>query len=217
MAKNYTIMLATHRPHLEQDALLHLQDHPSQAVRGNQFPSCSKLWNECIARCPTERVIICNEKARPSAADIEKLNGLLDQGYGLAGLYLFGFFGFDKELIRRIGFFDERYVGGWYEDNDFCIRLWEADIAGYYSRESAYLQLPSSWEHDQATSHFKAKWRKLSPRGFKRILPEENYEYPLGDHMPREFLPFSFTRFPLNTYECMYPENPARYVATVSW
>lgn len=197
-------MVATHRPPFEQACLRHLGDAPRRVVRGNGFPSCAKLWNECIIRCPTERVIICNEKARPSCGDFAKLELLLERGYGFVGLYLFGFFGFDKELIRRVGFFDERFLGGWYEDNDFVARLAEANIGGYFSRECEYELLASSWTHDEATAHWKAKWRE-TPGGVRRVLPEVPLPYDLGPSIPRDYLPATAMKCPPETYQWMLP------------
>ena len=138
-------------------------------------------------KCPTETVLICNEKARPTPAHAQKTLDLLDDGFGVVGLYRFGFFGFRKELIRRVGVFDERFVGGWYEDNDFLLRLDEADVASYLSDEVPYLQLPSSWPHEEARAHFEEKWR-MADDLWLRLLPELDGDYDLGPKKPASFL-----------------------------
>jgi hypothetical protein len=155
-------------------------------------------------------VIICNEKARPSIENLRKLNELLDRGYAIAGLYLYGFFGFDKELIRWIGAFDERFVGGWYEDNDFCLRVNEAGLAGFYSKECDYLQLPSAWRHEEATQHFFKKWEKLPEGGARRLLPEEPVDIDLGPHIPKEYLTNSNAVYP-DYYRWMFYQPSMPY------
>jgi hypothetical protein len=181
------VVIASHRPEFAAAVQESLGPWPTVLFDGSGAPSCSWVWNQCILACPTETVVICNEKARPTRDHVERLLQLLDDGYGIVGLYRFGFFGFRKELIRRVGFFDERYLGGWYEDNDFLLRLDEADIASYFSDEVPYVQLPSAWSHDGARAHFEAKWH-LADNRWIRLLPELDPGYVLGPAKPTVFL-----------------------------
>jgi len=66
---------------------------------------------------------------RPIDENIQKTVKLIEEGYAFVGMYRFGFFGFKKELFRKIGPMDERYVGGCWEDDDFYIRLREANLS----------------------------------------------------------------------------------------
>jgi len=50
--------------------------------------------NHAIVSADNEIVIICNYKVRPTP----------NEGYGFVALFRFTFFGFKKELFRRIGF-----------------------------------------------------------------------------------------------------------------
>jgi hypothetical protein len=84
--------------------------------------SFSKICNEAICKANTETIILCNYKSRPTFSDCQKLLDLLDDGFGFVGLYRFGFFGFRKDLINRIGFFDERLLGVGEEDGDMVFR-----------------------------------------------------------------------------------------------
>lgn len=96
---------------------------------------------------------------------------LLSNGYGLVGLYSWGFFGFYKNLFRTVGFMDERYISGEYEDCDYLRRMKEKDIAAYISFDVPYIHMPSSW-NKQGIIHFKNKC--------ERLLEEEIYSYDLG-------------------------------------
>ena len=58
-----------------------------------------------------EIVIIMNHKIRAKPLDIWKMVKLIYEGYGLVCMRNFYFYGFKKDLIRKIGFFDERYIG----------------------------------------------------------------------------------------------------------
>jgi hypothetical protein len=147
----------------------------------------SWLINKAIQFCPDELVIIASDKVNPIQSDVDRLVSLLDKGYGLVGLYRFGFFGFYKHLIKKIGWFDERYVSGGYEDCDIVRRLNEANIA-YWEEESVkYLHFPSSWQVLTAQDHFKAKWEDTNEYTCTRKLPEEKYDYDIGHTTPREF------------------------------
>lgn len=107
--------------------------------------SLSYLWNYGIKLSVHDHVFIVNDKARPSIHDIVKSKQLNDDGYGLVGLFRFGFFSFYKDLIYRIGWFDQRFVKMGYEDTDFYYRLYEHDIAVYLSEELYdYVMMPST-------------------------------------------------------------------------
>jgi len=134
-AVDYEIIIPSHRAQLRHEAQLCLKDFNNRVFDGTGYPSFSKLVNNCIVTSNYEKIIICNDKARPTNLNIEKTLSMLDEGWGVVAPYRFGFFGFKKDLIRKIGFFDEGYIGGGYEDNDIILRLKEADVSYYESEE----------------------------------------------------------------------------------
>jgi len=171
---------------------------------GTDYPSFSKLVNSCTAAANTEIVILMSDKVLPTANDVQKIVSLINQGYGFVGLYRFAFFGFKKQLMRQIGLMDERFVGGGYEDDDFYIRLKEANIAMYVTEEVSYTQTVSSWNYSRSRIHFLKKWidtehpnydanLKPSDRFVKRKMPEEIYNYDLGPVINTTFLTKDFT------------------------
>lgn len=182
----FTVMIPSHRPRLVRRTSRALQCVPRIIIDGTGAPSFSWLVNQCVLQCPTERVIICADKCHPSAASVRKMNTLLRKGYGLVGLYRFGFFGFDKELFRRIGPMDERFLGGNYEDNDYVLRLKEANIAYYESEEVPYRRMRSSWDITKTKAIFESKWDNG-----KRLLPELPHPYDFGPSTPKIYLPWS--------------------------
>jgi hypothetical protein len=88
-----------------------------------KYVSFSQMINDAIDDTDAEFMIFCNPKTHFVPEDIEFIINKLSNGYCFVSLVSFGFFGFSKELIRRIGMFDERFIGGEYEDDDFSIRL----------------------------------------------------------------------------------------------
>lgn len=195
--KNVNIWIPSNRPHLANEAKKSLEPYEAKIFDGSNYPSFAKLINDCIMNSEHEIMIFSNDKARGTPEHLEKILKLLDDGYGLVGLYNFGFFGFKKDLIRKVGFLDERFVGGGYEDTDFVARLKEADIAFYYTMEVPYIQIPPSWKINWAQPnslnkiHFFNKWIEFRDRGqivdYKRKLPEETYPYDLGEFQGTSF------------------------------
>lgn len=88
-----------------------------------KYLSFSQMVNDAIDDTDSEFMIFCNPKTHFNSADIEFILEKLSNGYCFASVVNFGFFGCSKELIRRIGMMDERFIGGEWEDDDFCVRL----------------------------------------------------------------------------------------------
>lgn len=194
---DYEVVIISNRPHLSEAAQLCLKDINSRIYDGTNYPSFSKLINDCITSSKYETIIINNDKARPTPEAVEKILAMLKDGWGLVALYRFGFFGFKKDLIRKIGFFDERYVGGGYEDCDFVRRLKEADIGYYESEEIDYIYLPTSWNYETtniARNHFLYKWKETCTSNSEivitRQLAEEDYKYNIGPYQNTNFIEF---------------------------
>lgn len=164
-----------------------------ELFNGEGFDSFSKLVNSCVAACPTETVIIMSDKVRPKKENVDKVIKLLEDGYGLVALYRFAFFGFNKELFRRIGPFDQRFLGGGGEDDDYCIRLNEADIACYITEEVEYLPSATTWGgYSFGIDMLSKKWNyTYKKQGWlKRQYSEEDWKYDFGSKTDQKFLPY---------------------------
>jgi hypothetical protein len=190
---NYTCYLITNK--LEKVAPIEASILPETLTvfDGTGCPSFSKLVNSCVAACPTEIVVIFSDKMMPTANDIQRLVKLVEDGYAFVGLYRFGFFGFKKELFRQIGMMDERYLGGWHEDDDMYLRLGEARLAAYITQEVNYTPGPSGWAHAKAIEHYYRKWNLITVGvttcdELARATGEERYDYDLGPSVPTKFL-----------------------------
>lgn len=160
-------------------------------IDGENYPSFSKLINDCILAAEEEVVIIINHKIRGNFLHIDKIRYLLKQGYGLVSLQNFHMFGFKKDLIRRIGWFDERFLGGNYEDSDFVRRVIEAKIAWYDATEVPVIPGKTSWDSRESEKHFLNKWKDGQ---MERLMPDEEYDYDIGEDQGSVFLPLSKTK-----------------------
>lgn len=182
---NCSIIIMTHNVNIVNEIIAELSPLPVLVFNGQGFPSFSKLANTIIASAEHDNVIFINYKARPRKEHIYKTLDLLSKGYGFVGLYRFGFFGINKNLIKKIGFFDERYVGGEYADDDIIIRLLEHNIALYFSEEITYHYKPSLWDNTTVKQFFLKKWTQDSVNNIiYKNLPEEEYNYELNIKNP---------------------------------
>jgi hypothetical protein len=102
------------------------------------YPSYSQLINHSIVTSPTEWIILINDRTYPTVDEVNKMINLLESGFSCVFLYNVGFMGFSKELVRRIGWWDEEFeLGGW-EDRDWVFRLKLHNLSLYESCESNY-------------------------------------------------------------------------------
>ena len=188
---NHSSFVISNRPHLFEPIQQSIFPEPVKYFDGSGYPSFSKLVNSCVASADTETVILMSDKVTPTNDDINRLLELLDQGYAMVAFYRLAFFGFKKQLLRKIGMFDERFVGGGYEDDDFYIRLKEADLGVYITHEMPYEKSQSGWNYSMAQGHFVDKWSNVTQTGeIKRLLQEEQHQYDLGSPVPVDFLPW---------------------------
>jgi GT2 family glycosyltransferase len=197
MNKDYTCYVISNKPQLFSGIQASIQPTEINFFNGKGYTSFSKLVNSCVASCPTETIILMSDKVTPDSNHIQKTLTLIEEGYGLVGLYRLAFFGFKKELFRKIGPFDERFVGGGYEDDDFYIRLKEANISAYLTEEIPYKKSASSWNYSLSRPHFVNKWLpnvdvniKLHHNKTERRLAEEVYSYTWGNTTATGFLPW---------------------------
>lgn len=146
------------------------------------YDSFSELINDSIISSPTEYMIFINDRTHPQPNEVLHIISLLEQGYAAATKYSVGFMGFSKELIRKLGWWDERFYGGGFEDDDFVLRLRLNDIAYYESLESNY---DMNWKSPlqpidgagciKSEPFFKQKW-KIDNQEIRQIIDNEHYE-----------------------------------------
>lgn len=180
---NYEIVIMCHNPELGKPVQESLSPLPSRIFNGANYPSFSKLVNDCVVstKPETEIVVLCSYKVRPTPSDVERMITLINQGHGMVCLYRFAFFGFKKELLRRIGMLDERYLGGGYEDSDTLRRVLLHNISYYEDECVEYLKQRSTWKYAstkpelcESYRFFKSKWREDSTTVTQIISDEGN-------------------------------------------
>lgn len=115
------------------------------------YNSFSNLINESINECSNEFMIFVNPKCIVKKDDIDFILKKLHIGYGLVTKIGFGYFGTTKQLFREIGLFDENFIGGEWEDNDFALRLKLNNIAVYAEYDE------NNYDYNQSFSYYNKK------------------------------------------------------------
>lgn len=157
-----------------------------------------KIWNQCIKECPTDNVIIASWRQRPTPEHFRLIEEKLTEGYGMVTFDELHFFGFNKHLMTRIGFFDEGFTSGQYEDTDWFNRLKTNNIAIYMGPMSEQRHIngqyvASTWADiaENNRIYYHSKWTEdannktliqkkdelnYSDRELYKSLPEINYK-----------------------------------------
>lgn len=124
-----------------------------------------KIWNQCIKECPTEYVIIASWRQRPGRYHFQTIEEKLNEGYGMVAFDELHFFSFSKHLTTLIGFFDEGFTRGQYEDTDWWNRLKTNNIGIYvgYVPEERVLNgqhIGSTWLNENYINkaYCESKW-----------------------------------------------------------
>jgi hypothetical protein len=87
------------------------------------------------------------------------------------GIYRFGCFGVHPKFLSSVGFFDENFTGGGFEDGDLVLRSIESGVSIRLYEAIKYFPLPSSWNSEFAKTYFHTKLI-FDPEG--KIAPKRN-------------------------------------------
>lgn len=172
LPKKITIVLFTsdenvvdYQKNILSDSRYDINYHMPKLINKTNYISYSSLINECINYVDDEFIIFVNPKVVPNKNDVDTIIKNLHLGYALVTRIHFGLFGTTKELFRSVGLFDERFIGGEYEDTDLFLRLKLNNLAGFYEYDrSRYIHInsPSLYDKNRGISQsiFNEKWKK---------------------------------------------------------
>lgn len=125
------------------------------------YSNFSQLINEAVVETESEFMVFINPKTIVSREDITIMIDDLCNGYAWSSVCSFGLWSTTKELFRRIGMMDERFIGSEWEDNDFGLRMsqfgkaisWRFELEKYPWRKPILPQMRGLTQ-----SLFKLKW-----------------------------------------------------------
>lgn len=130
-----------------------------KVIYNKEKKSLTTLWNQIIKESTTEYVILGGDKLRPKKKDFELIEQKLNEGFAIVATYMLGFMGFSKELLTRIGFFDQGYKMSGFEDTDTMNKLFVNNLALYFSTETEYIQIGTGWQGNSVNeTYYKTKW-----------------------------------------------------------
>ena len=129
------------------------------------YNSFSQIINESVfCMHDSEFIFWIHPRVNTTFEIIENLLVLLCSGYAFVSEVNFGLFGCSKQLFRKIGLMDERFIGGECEDLDWFFRLKMNNIS-FFERGNESICLPrvSSWGIFRGLSHtqFEEKWLRV--------------------------------------------------------
>lgn len=194
IVKHHTEMLKPLEEHFSVRWNNRIDRHPGT------YNSYSQMLNESIVTSPTERILLVSDRCLPTACEGKIAIDFLNQGYAMAGMWGIAYMAVTKELFRTVGWFDERFLGGGYEDDDYTLRMKIADVAVYESIHSNY---DFSWRPPRkdghaacaaSEPHFLKKWHQTHDCITKVIHEEEYTHYnniigPMRDDVRSTWLP----------------------------
>lgn len=139
--------------------------------------SLTELWNQCIIFSPTDWVFICNDDIEFKSGWLEYLEKKIDEGqHDIIHLFHYGAMCIHKSLVLKIGWFDERFRGGGFEDNDHQLRIFEAGIKdrvdrshdfirkegnreiGHFIDHTKFIHMDEGWQGNNNADWIKKKW-----------------------------------------------------------
>lgn len=119
--------------------------------------SLTELWNMGIMTAPTDWVLLCNDDIIFKPGWLEYLEEAIASGkYLQINLGHYGAFCIHKSLILKVGWHDERYRGGGYEDIDWQLRLNEAGVKNKVDNSHTFYENKPGHDVGHFIDHFKS-------------------------------------------------------------
>jgi len=136
----------------------------------------AELWNWCVMLAPTDWVLICNDDATFKPGWLEYLEEqIATDKFDMIHLLHYGGMCLHKRLILKMGWFDENFRGGGFEDNDHQLRIFESGIKDRINRTQDYkfmdhhkdVSKNGSWRGENNAPWLCQKWGRRSYTNFR--------------------------------------------------
>lgn len=146
--------------------------------------SLTELWNQCIIYSPTDWVLICNDDGVFKPGWLDFLEGQIATGKFLQiNLLHYGGMCIHKSLVAQLGWFDERFHGGGFEDIDWQLRLVEAglkcrvDLSKDFKFMKHRMATKNKWKGLNNTAWMKQKWGRTGSWKQKSFRAEPEIDW----------------------------------------
>ncbi len=134
---HHQIIVAINGFHNQQEQAVYLENIKTflsnfsnvNFVYYNEPQGLCKLWNQLVIKAISPKIFLLNDDISVSKAFKKEIEstGILATNFSIINKSYSHFF-IDKSIIKRVGWFDERFLGIGYEDHDFEIRLAQQHI-----------------------------------------------------------------------------------------
>lgn len=125
------------------------------------YNSFSQIINESVTDCDAEFIFWIHPRVTVTFEMLDELLMLLCSGYAFVSEVNFGFFGCSKQVFRKMGMLDERFLGSEHEDTDWFFRLKMNGIP-FFERGNQEIcpTDPHKWPPMRGLAHtlFEEKW-----------------------------------------------------------
>lgn len=148
--------------------------------------SLSKLWNQIVIESDNEGIFIFNDDISISPQFAKDLASSPILGYDVALINgSFSHFFVKKSVIKKVGWFDERFPGIGYEDHDFEIRLTFNNIELKHFKFNSVKNenvTPKSWSWGETEDVIEKKYTKSNETHYFNKWsfsnnPKDGYQY----------------------------------------
>jgi len=148
--------------------------------------SLTELWNWCVMLAPTDWVLICNDDVTFNHGWLEYLEQqIATDKYDMIHLFHYGGMCIHKRLILKMGWFDENFRGGSFEDIDYQLRISESKLTdrvdrshdflrkegsvevGHFMNHHRNVQANGSWDGKNNADYMCEKWGRKSPYDYR--------------------------------------------------
>jgi len=125
-----------------------------------------ELWNKMIMASPTDWIFITQDDMTFNEGWVKHLEKGIEAGKFLQiNFFSLGAFLMHKSLIPLVGWFDERYCGGGFEDIDWQLRMFEAGLKPKVDRSHDYIKTVKGVEIGHFVCHHRRPRENGSWRG----------------------------------------------------
>jgi glycosyltransferase involved in cell wall biosynthesis len=124
---------------------------------------CARMINLCIAMAPSDWVLVCIDDIVFKEGWLDYLEQKIAEGrHRIVTLFNYGAAMIHKSMMLKIGWFDERFLAGGYEDNDFQLRISEAGARDLVDSSHDFIEKKNDVEIGHFVDHTKYVWNDVN-------------------------------------------------------
>lgn len=116
----------------------------------------AELWNWCVIMAPTDWVLICNDDIVFKKGWLQYLERKIKEGFLQINIGHYGAFCLHKSLILKLGWFDNRFLGGGFEDVSHQLRISEAGLKDYVDISNDFKKCVNGIDYGPYVDHKKS-------------------------------------------------------------